>query len=196
MAAALERNGTSVTRNRSLSVSGTPISCTTSSAATMRPSMSFLPPIVYGALILWPVCKRNFTFDDVHEKGAERIAKVSASVGVPRLVHISHLNASPTSASQFYRTKAAGESAVREAFPAATIVRPGPMYGHEDKFLTNMSSTSPRPRSSPPLDTKHRTKPGRSGGSSTTARPSPVPSTCAPTHGFVTWPPPTDVFPR
>ncbi|KAH9161153.1 NADH dehydrogenase [Lactarius sanguifluus] len=59
--------------------------------------------------------------------GAERIAKVSASVGVPRLVH-------------FYRSKAAGESAVRDAFPAATIVRPGPMFGHEDKFLTNMST--------------------------------------------------------
>jgi uncharacterized protein YbjT (DUF2867 family) len=82
--------------------------------------------------------KRNFTFDDVHAKGAGRIAKVSASVGVPRLVHVSHLNASPSSTSQFYRTKASGETAVREAFPAATIVRPGPMYGHEDKFLTNM----------------------------------------------------------
>ncbi|KAH9080222.1 NADH dehydrogenase [Lactarius deliciosus] len=83
---------------------------------------------------------KNFTFDDVHVQGAERIAKVSASVGVPRLVHVSHLNASPTSASHFYRSKAAGESAVRDAFPAATIVRPGPMFGHEDKFLTNMST--------------------------------------------------------
>lgn len=102
----------------------------------------------FAVLTLWPVYKRNFTFDDVHIKGAESIAKVSASVGVPRLVHVSHLNASSTSTSQFYRSKAAGESAVREAFPAATIVRPGPMYGHEDKFLTNMSSTSmraPRP---------------------------------------------------
>ena len=105
---------------------------------------------VYAVLSLWPVCKRNFTYDDVHIQGAGRIAKVSASVGVPRLVHVSHLNSSPTSASQFYRSKAAGESAVREAFPAATIVRPGPMYGHEDKFLTNMSSTSPA-RSPPPV---------------------------------------------
>ncbi|KAI0287950.1 NAD(P)-binding protein [Russula brevipes] len=64
---------------------------------------------------------KNFTFDDVLIK-----------------VHVSHLNASPASTSQFYRSKAAGESAVREAFPAATIVRPGPMFGHEDKFLTNM----------------------------------------------------------
>jgi uncharacterized protein YbjT (DUF2867 family) len=87
--------------------------------------------------------KRNFTFDDVHVHGPGRIAKVSASVGVPRLVHVSHLNASPTSTSQFYRSKAAGETVVREAFPAATIVRPGPMFGHEDKFLTNMSGVHP-----------------------------------------------------
>ncbi|KAI0301162.1 hypothetical protein B0F90DRAFT_1719783 [Multifurca ochricompacta] len=82
---------------------------------------------------------KNFTYDDVLVKGAGRIANVSASVGVPRLVHVSHLNASPTSASQLYRSKAAGEAAVRDVFPTATIVRPGPMYGHEDKFLTNMS---------------------------------------------------------
>ncbi|KAI0250957.1 NAD(P)-binding protein [Lactifluus subvellereus] len=81
---------------------------------------------------------KNFTFDDVHVKGAGRIAKVTASVGVPRLVHVSHLNASSTSTSQFYRSKAAGETAVREVFPGSTIVRPGPMFGHEDKFLTNM----------------------------------------------------------
>jgi hypothetical protein len=37
--AALGRNGTSVTRNRLPSVSGTPMSCTTSLDATMRPSM-------------------------------------------------------------------------------------------------------------------------------------------------------------
>jgi hypothetical protein len=82
---------------------------------------------------------RNFTFDDVHVEGAGLIAKVSASVGVPRLVHVSHLNASPTSTSQFYRSKAAGEAVVREAFPSATIVRPGPMFGYEDKFLNNIS---------------------------------------------------------
>ncbi|KAI9463793.1 39kDa subunit of Ndufa9, NADH ubiquinone oxidoreductase, partial [Russula earlei] len=82
---------------------------------------------------------KNFTFDDVHVKGAGLIAKVSASVGVPRLVHVSHLNASSTSTSQFYRSKADGETAVRQAFPAATVIRPGPMYGHEDRFLTNMA---------------------------------------------------------
>jgi NADH dehydrogenase (ubiquinone) 1 alpha subcomplex subunit 9 len=113
---------------------------------------------------------RNFTFDDVHVKGAGLIAKVSASVGAPRLVHVSHLNASPTSTSHFYRSKAAGETAVREVFPSATIVRPGPMFGYEDKFLNNISSE---------LISFHHTLPklklynqrGRSGGTSITVRP-------------------------
>ncbi len=72
--------------------------------------------------------------------------------------------------SQFYRSKAAGETAVREAFPAATIVRPGPMFGHEDKFLTNMPCMSFLPFSLLP-DPSFYNQCGLSGGSSTTVRP-------------------------
>ena len=82
---------------------------------------------------------RNFDFNSVNVDGAERIAQVSALAGVPRLVHISHLNASPDSSSQFYSTKYRGEKAVQNAFPQATIVRPGPMYGHEDRLLRSMA---------------------------------------------------------
>lgn len=84
-----------------------------------------------------PLC-RNFSYVGVHETGAERIAKIASQVGVPRLVHVSHLNASLDSPSAFYRTKARGEEKVREAFPNASIVRPATMFGYEDKFLTNI----------------------------------------------------------
>jgi len=82
---------------------------------------------------------KNFTYDAVHVQGAESIARISAQSGVPRFVHVSHLNASEDSPSAFYRTKAAGEEAVKRAFPNATIVRPGLMYGHEDKLLNSMA---------------------------------------------------------
>ncbi|KAH7885357.1 39kDa subunit of Ndufa9, NADH ubiquinone oxidoreductase [Phlebopus sp. FC_14] len=82
---------------------------------------------------------KNFKYADVHVSGAERVAKVAADMGVARLVHLSHLNASPNSTSQFYRTKAEGEERVKEAFPTATIVRPASMYGYEDKLLNNMA---------------------------------------------------------
>ncbi|KAJ3537323.1 hypothetical protein NM688_g6708 [Phlebia brevispora] len=82
---------------------------------------------------------RNYKFGDVNVEGPELIAKVAADVGVPRLFHVSHLNASKTSTSQFYKTKAEGEEKVLAAFPGATIVRPAAMYGYEDKFLNNMA---------------------------------------------------------
>jgi len=85
---------------------------------------------------------RNFDYTSVHVVGAERIAKIAANSGVSRLVHLSHLNASHKSTSKFYRTKAEGEERVRAAFPDSTIVRPASMYGHEDKLLNNIASTS------------------------------------------------------
>ncbi|EIW65481.1 NADH dehydrogenase (ubiquinone) 1 alpha subcomplex 9 [Tremella mesenterica] len=78
---------------------------------------------------------KNFTFEDINVKAAGLIARVAAQANVPRLIHVSHLNASPSSTSEFYRTKYAGERAVREAFPEATIVRPAGMYGAEDWLL-------------------------------------------------------------
>ncbi|KAG6336061.1 hypothetical protein ID866_3034 [Astraeus odoratus] len=96
--------------------------------------------IVYNLVGLHIVrINRNFKFADVHVAGAERIAKVAAKAGVERLVHVSHLNASTASASQFYRTKADGEERVKKAFPSATIVRPAAMFGYEDKLLNNIA---------------------------------------------------------
>jgi len=76
----------------------------------------------------------------VNVDGAERIARVCVEEGISRLIHVSHLNASPSSQSQFYRTKAEGEERVKTAFPNATIFRPGAMYGYEDKLLNNIAS--------------------------------------------------------
>ncbi|KDE07008.1 NADH dehydrogenase (ubiquinone) 1 alpha subcomplex 9 [Microbotryum lychnidis-dioicae p1A1 Lamole] len=82
---------------------------------------------------------KNFSFDDVHVSGARRLARIAHISGVSRFIHLSHLNAAPDSASQFYRTKFHGEQAVKEAFPEATIVRPGWMYGHEDRLLNTIA---------------------------------------------------------
>lgn len=82
---------------------------------------------------------KNFDFASVNKKGAADIARISAESGVPRLVHVSHINAAADSPSKFYRTKKEGEDAVREAFPSAIIARPSQMYGPEDKFLNSMA---------------------------------------------------------
>ncbi|KAI8641680.1 hypothetical protein BD408DRAFT_417745 [Parasitella parasitica] len=81
---------------------------------------------------------KNFTFNDVHVDGSRILAESCAENGVARFVQVSALNASEDSTSKFLRSKALGEKAVREVIPDATIVRPGTMWGHEDRFLNKI----------------------------------------------------------
>jgi len=75
------------------------------------------------------------SFDAVHVDGAARIARAAKAAGVAHLVHISANGASETSESVYARSKAAGETAVRAAFPGATILRPSVVFGPEDGFF-------------------------------------------------------------
>jgi uncharacterized protein YbjT (DUF2867 family) len=63
------------------------------------------------------------------------LSEVCAEQGVDRFIHMSALGASTVSESALLRSKAVGELAVKEGFPAATILRPATMFGDEDKFL-------------------------------------------------------------
>jgi NADH dehydrogenase (ubiquinone) 1 alpha subcomplex subunit 9 len=83
---------------------------------------------------------RNFTFDQVHVDGARTIAEACAENDVARLVQVSSLNANEDSSSGFLRSKAKGEKAVRDIIPDTTIVRPGTMYGQEDRFLNRIGT--------------------------------------------------------
>jgi NADH dehydrogenase len=74
-------------------------------------------------------------FQPVHASGAGNIAAAAAVSGAARLVHISALGADPAAESAYARTKAAGEIAVRAAFPGAVILRPNVVFGPEDKFF-------------------------------------------------------------
>ncbi|KAF9481191.1 NADH dehydrogenase [Pholiota conissans] len=82
---------------------------------------------------------KNFDFRSTNAVGPGRIAKIAAECGVSQFIQVSHLDASKTSPSKFYQAKAEGEELVKEAFPTATIVRPGPLFGYEDKLLTNIA---------------------------------------------------------
>ncbi|MGA0777095.1 MAG: complex I NDUFA9 subunit family protein [Gemmobacter sp.] len=85
-------------------------------------------------------------FEAVHAEGAGRIARAAAAAGVGRLVHVSAIGADPGSPSAYARSKAAGEAAVRAAFPGAVILRPSIIFGPEDQFFNRfaaMTRTSP-----------------------------------------------------
>lgn len=72
----------------------------------------------------------------VHVEGARNVAEASAEAGVAALVQMSAIGAGAASPSNYGRTKAEGEQAVRDAFPNATIIRPSLVFGPEDN-LTN-----------------------------------------------------------
>jgi len=79
-------------------------------------------------------------FDRVHHVGPARLARLAREAGVARFVHISAIGADPLSTSAYARTKAAGEEAVRDAFPTATILRPSVVFGPEDQFFNRLAA--------------------------------------------------------
>jgi len=78
------------------------------------------------------------TFETVHVAGADAVARAAATAGA-RMIHVSALGADAHSPSQYARTKAAGEAAVRAAVPGATIFRPSIVFGPEDNFFNRFA---------------------------------------------------------
>ena len=75
----------------------------------------------------------------VQGDGAATVARAAAAAGVRSLVHLSAIGADPLSSSLYGRSKAAGEEAVRGAFPTATILRPSTVFGREDRFVNRFA---------------------------------------------------------
>jgi NADH dehydrogenase len=71
----------------------------------------------------------------VHVEAAERVARHARDLWVERLMHVSGIGADAASSSRYIRSRGEGENAVRNAFPAATIIRPAVMFGPDDAFL-------------------------------------------------------------
>lgn len=79
-------------------------------------------------------------FNAVQAQGAGAIARAAAGAGVRRLIHVSAIGADAQSDSAYARSKAAGEAAVREHFPSATILRPSVVFGPEDDFFNRFAA--------------------------------------------------------
>ncbi|MCH7860182.1 MAG: NAD-dependent epimerase/dehydratase family protein [Proteobacteria bacterium] len=79
-------------------------------------------------------------FDGVNAAGAQTVAAAARAAGVASLVHFSALGADTDSASAYGRSKAAGEAAVRRAFPEAVILRPSFVFGREDAFTNRFAA--------------------------------------------------------
>ncbi|MEM5518830.1 complex I NDUFA9 subunit family protein [Henriciella sp. AS95] len=93
--------------------------------------------------ILYEKGKQNF--EAAQREGAINVAEAAAAAGVKRLVQISAIGADTDSPSDYARTKAEAEDGVREAFPAAVILRPSIVFGPEDDFFNKFASMASHP---------------------------------------------------
>jgi uncharacterized protein YbjT (DUF2867 family) len=77
--------------------------------------------------------------DAIQHIGAANIAEAATAAGVKALVHVSAIGADTNSPAAYAQSKAAGETAVRAAFPSATILRPSIIFGREDQFVNRFA---------------------------------------------------------
>ncbi len=82
------------------------------------------------------------SFENLHALGPQTIAQAAATAGVKSFVHMSAMGADSASQSAYARSKAAGEVAVKTAFPKAVILRPSVLFGPEDGFFNLFAGLS------------------------------------------------------
>ena len=86
--------------------------------------------------------KKNYTFEEVNVDIPRKLAQICLDMQVDNFVHVSSASANPDARSEWSRTKFAGEEAIQEVYPWATIVRPTQMFGRNDRLLNNMARFS------------------------------------------------------
>jgi uncharacterized protein YbjT (DUF2867 family) len=84
------------------------------------------------------------TYAALHVEGARQVALAARNAGALRLIHFSALGATRRAPALSDRTKAAGEEAVRAAFPEANIIRPSLVFGGDDHFFTRWAEMARR----------------------------------------------------
>jgi NADH dehydrogenase len=79
--------------------------------------------------------RRKASFQDAHVELARKVVAACRETGVPRLLHMSALNAAVDAPSAYLRSKGEAERIVRESGLDFTIFRPSVIFGREDRFM-------------------------------------------------------------
>jgi NADH dehydrogenase len=82
------------------------------------------------------VSEADQTFQQIHRHAAANAAAAAHAAGARRFVYLSALGVRAGAPGAADRTKAAGEAAVRDAFPGAEVVRPSMVVGVGDHFVS------------------------------------------------------------
>ncbi|MGR3197243.1 MAG: complex I NDUFA9 subunit family protein [Paracoccus sp. (in: a-proteobacteria)] len=114
-----------------------PVMCNIRDELSVRAALSDADAAVNCVNILTPQGKSNFK--TVFEDGAANIARLSAEMGVARLVHISGLGVDVNSTSAYIASKSRGEAAVLQHRPDAVVLRPSVIFGAGDNFYNRLA---------------------------------------------------------
>jgi NADH dehydrogenase len=79
--------------------------------------------------------RRHGDFEHAHVELPRKLVAACRAVRVPRLLHMSALNAGATAPSRYLRSKGEGEALVADSGLAWTIFQPSVIFGREDSFL-------------------------------------------------------------
>ena len=116
----------------------TPVACDIKDEAAVRRMVAGSDAAINLVGIL--AQRKKQTFKALHVEAAAAVARAAAEVGCKALVHVSAIGAAETALSEYSRSKAVGEAAVRNGFPAAIIIRPSVIFGQEDGFFNLFGS--------------------------------------------------------
>ncbi|MDE0781523.1 MAG: complex I NDUFA9 subunit family protein [Alphaproteobacteria bacterium] len=111
----------------------TPIACDVKDEKALRRAIAGSDAVINLVGVLNERKKQSFRA--LHVDAAQAIAFAASEAGSKAMVHVSAIGASKSALSEYSQSKAAGEAAVHEAFPAATILRPSVIFGQEDGFF-------------------------------------------------------------
>jgi len=81
--------------------------------------------------------------ESVNVFGARAVAEATRAAGLKTLIHVSAIGADPEAPSAYGRSKAAGEAAVFETLPDATVMRPSLIFGPEDRLFNFFAGLAP-----------------------------------------------------
>jgi NADH dehydrogenase len=103
--------------------------------ASIRRALDGAEVVVNLVGVLYERGRQKFA---LHSDGAANLAGLAKAAGVKRFVQMSALGADANGDSDYARTKAEGEAAVRAVYPNAAIVRPSVVCGAEDAFFNKL----------------------------------------------------------
>jgi NADH dehydrogenase len=116
-----------------------PVRADIETGANLRESLAGADVVVHLAAI--PREGGGRTFENVNVRGVERVLDAMRANGVPRIVHLSVLGATPEPRYEYLSSKWRGEQLVREAGVDWVVFRPSLLFGRGDGFFNLIKTT-------------------------------------------------------